>query len=145
MYRKGLLLQHLMIYHLTIRLDDAGLAQEAKAEAHHTAECLISALPYLLLEDPYALVDKNSPPVPTPGKAIGGMLVLHPLFMASTLMTELDENLSRHISKVLQWIGTEMGIGQGLVLAKANKLAISRRYLSDAHVIVWAGMILQPF
>ena len=144
-YRKGRLLQHLMIYHLATRLNDPKRAKEARLEAVATAESLISALPYLLLHDPRALIDGANPAlIPMPGKAIGGMLIMHPMFVASTFVQELGEKVTGHLKKVLEWIGTEIGIGQGSVLARASKLAVSRRYLSDAHIIVWAGMILRP-
>ncbi|KAI9709463.1 MAG: hypothetical protein M1820_003223 [Bogoriella megaspora] len=144
-YRKGRMLQYLMIYHLATHLYETRLAEEAQAEAILAAEGLISALPYLLLKDARALVDDADPALkPVPGKAIGGMMIMHLLFVASTFVNDLGENLTSYMKRVLEWIGTDMGIGQGSVLARASKLSVSRRYLSDAHIIVWAGMILQP-
>ncbi|KIW60934.1 hypothetical protein, variant [Exophiala xenobiotica] len=76
----------------------------------------------------------------TPGKSVGGLLILHPLTVSSTLSVVSPE-MQTHFRNCLAWIGDNMGIGQATLLAK-NPGGLPYNFIKDGHVLVWAGMLV---
>ncbi|KIW18641.1 hypothetical protein PV08_02930 [Exophiala spinifera] len=75
-----------------------------------------------------------------PGKSAGGLLLLHPLSVSSTLSVVSPE-MQTHFRNCLAWIGTNMGIGQATLLAK-HPTGLPYDFIKDGHVLVWAGMLI---
>ena len=56
-----------------------------------------------------------------PGRPVGGLLLLHPLCIASKLSI-VPPALQNYTRECLEWIATNMGIGQASLLAKVRKI-----------------------
>lgn len=116
---------------------------------------MISSIPYHLAYDMteyLKLVEGGAPAIP-PNRPVGGLLLLHPLYAAArSPVVSVPTRL--YLSKVLVWIGEQMGIGQADLLAqsakagdseeKGSKATMPFREMSDGHMLIWAGMLLQP-
>ncbi|KAI1614931.1 hypothetical protein EDD37DRAFT_402492 [Exophiala viscosa] len=75
-----------------------------------------------------------------PGRSVGGLLLLHPLFVASKRST-VSPDLRAYFRKCLAWVATHMGIGQAAIFAKdTDELPLG--FIRDGHVLVWAGMLI---
>ena len=55
----------------------------------------------------------------SPGKSVGGLLLMHRLFVASNLSVILPQ-AQAHMKECLAWIGTHMGISQGTLLSNVR-------------------------
>jgi hypothetical protein len=94
----------------------------------------------------------------TPGRSVGGLLLLHPLFVAS-MRSAVSPDLRAYFRRVLAWIAEHMGIGQAAIFAKVRPhlgrhpyylLTLSQgpgelplEFVRDGHVLVWAGMLIR--
>lgn len=93
-------------------------AQEYVADL---TQSILSSIPYLLSADLQAFV-KNVParsPL-VPGRPVGGLLLMHGLFLLST-MTIIDPKIKDYLKSCLVWLGDHMGIGQATVLSKVSR------------------------
>ena len=70
----------------------------------------------------------------TPGKSVGGLLILHPLTVSSTLSVVSPE-MQTHFRNCLAWIGDNMGIGQATLLAKVRDLLMASHRLSRRRLL----------
>ncbi|RVX66908.1 hypothetical protein B0A52_09032 [Exophiala mesophila] len=104
------------------------------------AEDMISSIPFHLVESlPDFIKDlSTSEQIKHPGRAIGGLLLTHPLHIASNLAF-LPEPTKQYMRDCLSWIGSCMGIGHASVLAEARE--INHDSLMSAIVIVWSGFL----
>ncbi|KIV87030.1 hypothetical protein PV11_02602 [Exophiala sideris] len=76
----------------------------------------------------------------TPGRSVGGLLLLHPLGVASKRST-VSPDLRAYFRKCLAWIAAHMGIGQAAIFAKdIDELPMG--FIKDGHALVWAGMLI---
>jgi hypothetical protein len=92
-------------------------AQEYVADL---TQSIVSSIPYLLSADLQAFV-KNVParsPL-VPGRTVGGLLLIHGLFLLSTLPI-IEPKVKDYLKDCLIWIGDHMGIGQAIVLSKVS-------------------------
>jgi hypothetical protein len=145
-FRKGRLLMLELISQLAMRFEEHDLVEHCRAEARVLATGLIAAIPYFLSADPSAFLPPRSPGTSVgpikPGRSVGGLLIVHPLYIASTF-TVIDGKMRAHMLHVLSWIGEELAIGQATVLA-GQPNDFQKQFLRDAHILVWAGMVNQP-
>ncbi|KAJ5217009.1 hypothetical protein N7468_010017 [Penicillium chermesinum] len=89
---------------------------------------ILSSVPYHLTEDLHDFVqhaDMQSS-ITTPGKIVGGLLLMQPLHVVSTLPV-VDSAIRDYMRRCLMWIGTNMGIGQACLMAKVFEIPIATR------------------
>ena len=86
-------------------------------------EDIISSIPFHLAEDLQAflrgLEKDDASTAMKPGRHVGGLLLMHPLYVASKLPIVLQQ-MREYLSDCLEWIATNMGIGQASLFAKVR-------------------------
>lgn len=104
------------------QLSEPEIQANAIAAAQEPVDSIVASIPYFLLQDPRAVLTSNKASLPTtsvPGRVVGGLLLLHPLYLLSTVTSSiLSSELRVHTLHCLDWIGKNMGIGQASLLAK---------------------------
>ncbi|KFA71345.1 hypothetical protein S40288_08961 [Stachybotrys chartarum IBT 40288] len=103
----------------------------------HT-EDIIASIPYHLAENLYEFLETPSDGIADPGKTLGGLLVMQPLYVASKVDC-IDESMRTYLRRSLQWIASNMGIGLAARLAEPEDVA--KELLLSACMITWAGFI----
>ena len=78
---------------------------------------ILSSVPYHLADNLYDFIKEGEREISDPGKALGGVLIMYPLFVASK-STYLPEETRCYLRRCLSWIAFNMGIGQAEVLAQ---------------------------
>ena len=92
---------------------------EKKSE--QVAKSIAASVPYHLIADFPQLI-RQLPTVPervAPGKSVGGLLLMHPIYVASTASL-LSPQLRGWMRQQLRWIGEKMGISQATLLANVR-------------------------
>ncbi|KAI1342726.1 putative C6 transcription factor [Xylariaceae sp. FL0016] len=134
----------LLLIHLCIEssgdADDKSLQIEYAQEADLIVEDVFASIPYHLTDN---LPEFTSEMVSDskemdPGRTLGGLLLLHPLYAVSRLPFISEERKS-HARMCLAWIEMKMGLGQAGVLVK--KVDIDRTYLISGFAIIWSGFL----
>jgi hypothetical protein len=132
--------------------------------AHHiraatdVVEDMITSVPYHLMDNlPAFLLElESASEIREPGRFLGGLLLMYPLYVASRLPF-LPEQMREYLRACLLWIGSRMGIGQATLLAKVGRChgidktkmltsfgqesGIDRDYLASGCMIVWSGFL----
>ncbi|TPR06040.1 hypothetical protein CAN33_0019425 [Aspergillus niger] len=113
-------------------------------QAHILIYDIVASIPYHLTNNLHAyqqdILSLNSPP--GVGRSVGGLLLLHPLFVLSTC-SAVPQPIQNHALKCLAWIGQHMGIGQGMLMSKGYT-SLPFQETAEGHVLIWAGMLLHP-
>ncbi|PWY81627.1 putative C6 transcription factor [Aspergillus sclerotioniger CBS 115572] len=106
--------------------------------ADHLCKELLSSIPYHLTEClPDFLRDTQSASrIQTPGRAVGGLLLMYPIFLLRQLSI-VPLEMQEYLAKCLEWIGINMGVGQASILAKVRKLVFF-----PGCMIIWTGFLL---
>lgn len=107
----------------------------------------------------YEQMIRSSNGSPHTGRAVGGLLLLHPLFVLATCSI-VPSPIHTYVTKCLAWIGENMGIGQAKLMSKVipppsilpfKYLTLSSlqgytslpfQEMAEGHVLIWAGMLL---
>lgn len=103
-------------------------------EAQKLALKMVASIPYFLSENVQVFADQSLASGPTssqaitPGPSVGGLLIMHTLYMVSKLSV-LDPMLKIYLKDCLAWIGRNMGIGQATMLAE-----VSLRFMSSVEM-----------
>jgi len=124
-YRKARLLLLNIIMRCYRRINDYANGPEIDALIHKdVAELtagIVSSIPYLLAADLQAFVENTNAELPplVPGRPIGGLLLMHALYVLLTLPM-VEARLKAYIRHCLAWIGTRMGIGQATILSRVR-------------------------
>lgn len=92
-----------------------GMLIRLQRDARALAIDIAASVPFHLTSRPYAV-----PAVESPGQPVGGLLLLHPLYVASTLHI-VPQELRIYFRRCLAWIGSNMAIGQASLLAKVPR------------------------
>ncbi|GKZ73482.1 hypothetical protein AnigIFM50267_010412 [Aspergillus niger] len=125
----------------TIRTDNVTRWEK---QAHILIYDIVASIPYHLTNNLHAyqqdILSLNSPP--GVGRSVGGLLLLHPLFVLSTC-SAVPRPIQNHALKCLAWIGQHMGIGQGMLMSKGYS-NLPFQETAEGHVLIWAGMLLHP-
>ncbi|KAL2802931.1 hypothetical protein BJX63DRAFT_437405 [Aspergillus granulosus] len=102
---------------------------------------IIASIPYHLTEDLRGFVARGgaNPEITNPGLPVGGLILLHPVYVASQLPV-VPVEMQEYMRKCIAWIGTHMGIGQACLLAEAPQ--IEGQYFACGCMIVWAGLLV---
>ncbi|KAL4938792.1 hypothetical protein BDV06DRAFT_214831 [Aspergillus oleicola] len=87
-----------------------------------------------------AAIASRSRPPPL-GRYVGGLLLLHPLYVLSTCLI-VPPYYQKYARRCLAWIGEHMGIGQATAMAKRDN-NILFQVMAEGHVLIWAGMLIQ--
>jgi hypothetical protein len=117
----------LLLAHLTMKLSATMEGNIDRVDfqhsAHRTAQDMIASVPYHLTDNLQAFVNgqANTREIPEPGRHLGGLLLMHPLYVASN-MPFLPEDMRQYLQDCLIWIGANMGIGQATLLAKVSAI-----------------------
>lgn len=95
------------------------------SEASRLVEDIVASIPYHLTDDLRLFIGGVAERELIPGRAVGGLLLMHPLFVASrvgTVRTEMRE----YLQESLLWIAANMGIGQAARFAKVSSFVYLR-------------------
>lgn len=111
------------------------LIKIVSSNQHHyiaTAQTLVgdiaASIPYHLTDNLQVFLREGKMET---GRGLGGLLLMHPLYVASMV----DESMRSW----LVWIAENMGIGQAGLLAKME--SVDMDYLESADMIIWAGFL----
>lgn len=94
---------------------------------------ILASIPYHLAEDLDGIVrcgskDKSF----EPGRPVGGLLLMHPIYIASTLSI-VPPDVREYLKDCLSWIGKHMGICQASLFAKVLFDPASLPFLASLH------------
>ncbi|KAL2813214.1 hypothetical protein BDW59DRAFT_178279 [Aspergillus cavernicola] len=105
---------------------------------------IIASIPYHLTNNPHDYQRAILSPSSSPGigRSVGGLLLLHPLYVLSTCSI-VPPPIHTYARKCLAWIGQYMGIGQGTLMSKGYT-SLPFQEMAEGHVLIWAGMLLHP-
>ncbi|KAF2228418.1 hypothetical protein EV356DRAFT_538131 [Viridothelium virens] len=110
-------------------------------DAHRLLQDMISSIPYHLTEDLHGFlraVEKNTV-VMHAGRDVGGLLLMHPLYIVSKLLI-VPPQMRDYMRSCLTWIGESMGIGQASLFAKDTEFR--KDYLTSGCMLAYAGLLL---
>ena len=84
---------------------------------------IVASIPYHLTDNLQVFLSETETimEITDPGKKLGGLLLLHPLFIASR-MSFLPQTVREYMQSCLAWIGSNMGLGQAALLAQVRIL-----------------------
>lgn len=83
------------------------------------ADDIVASIPYHLTSNlhDYLRAIASQKGTPGIGRCVGGLLLLHPLYVLST-SSVLHPAMKTYVKRCLAWIGEYMGIGQGTLMSK---------------------------
>lgn len=122
-YRKCRLKLLQVVVNCATRLDEkTSAAQKLEAEIQGLVDDMCASIPFHLAADLDGLSSDNAVSrLDAPGRPVGGLLLMYPLYIASTL--PIVPSAQRAWMKGrLRWIGTQMGIRQAAMLASVSTL-----------------------
>ncbi|GIJ92603.1 hypothetical protein Asppvi_001881 [Aspergillus pseudoviridinutans] len=92
---------------------------QEKVKAVQLIQDFTSSIPYHLVEDlhSFSASAQRGKPIEQPGKAVGGLLLMYPLYIASQISI-VPLELQDYFKRCLVWIRQNMGVGYASVLAK---------------------------
>lgn len=110
-----------LILKLSKLLNDNQEHTRQQKDALYLSEDIIASIPYHLSEDLQAFLREkgNNEEAMNPGRPVGGLLLMHPIYVASTLLI-VPQQMREYMRDCLAWIGTYMGIGQASIFAKVR-------------------------
>ncbi len=117
----------LLLVALIIKLSDTLGDNDSCVDHIHTAnrivKDMIASVPYHLTDNLQVFLSElaTSTEIKKPGRSLGGLLLMHPLYVASK-MPFLPENMREYMRRCLTWIGSNMGFGQATLLAKVREV-----------------------
>jgi hypothetical protein len=88
--------------------------------AKTTIEAMIASVPYHLTDNLYSFLDGPKMDITEPGRTLGGLLLMYPLYIASRVPL-IPEPTADYLQRCLFWIASNMGIGQADWLAKVPR------------------------
>jgi hypothetical protein len=121
-YRKNQLLILNSIILCSRRLVKGSSCHEEKFQVDELLSDLLAAVPFHLvsnLTDVVEQVDSGFEPKIVPGRSIGGLLLMHPLYVTSHLSV-VHPRIHAQLRDCLSWIGTHMGLGEATMLSSVR-------------------------
>ncbi|RDW69212.1 hypothetical protein BP6252_08232 [Coleophoma cylindrospora] len=114
------------------------------AEIQELTLDITASIPYHLADNLQEFFDQSlssdgTMRVIVPGRSVGGLFLMHTLYMVATLSIA-DPALKEYFKDCLAWIGRNMGIGQATMLSETTHLDL-QGFITEAHVLIWAGML----
>lgn len=99
--------------------------------ANHIVEDIFASIPYHLADNLPVFVERSRhEEAIDPGRTLGGLLLMHPLYAISKC-SFLSEESREYARDCLRWIGDEMGIGQAGLMANVSRYLIQSS--SNSH------------
>ncbi|KAF2108886.1 hypothetical protein BDV96DRAFT_254873 [Lophiotrema nucula] len=134
-----LLLGHLLMK-FTSTIYDQDSNRNTTSTTYRLVEDIFASIPYHLTDNLPAFVDgmRTSEQI-QPGKHLGGLLLMHPLYVVANL-SSLGPEVRRYARRCLEWIGENHGLGQATLLARRSDL--DREYLSSGLMLIWSGFAM---
>lgn len=137
----------LILIHHIIKVSETHVGPGSYLEHIRTAnritEDIAASIPYHLAENLQEFLNEQESSrgrgITEPGRFLGGLLLIHPLYVASR-MWFVDERIREYFRGCLMWIGENMGIGQAGLFAKAED--IDRNYIASGWMIIWSGFFI---
>jgi hypothetical protein len=117
----------LLLVALIIKLSDSLGDNESCIDHIHAAnrivKDMVASVPYHLADNLQVFLSElaTSTEITKPGRLLGGLLLMHPLYVASK-MPFLPEKMQEYMRRCLTWIGSNMGFGQATLLAKVREV-----------------------
>jgi hypothetical protein len=128
-FRAARLLLLAFILDLSDRLGKTDTCVDHMYIANCIVKDMVASIPYHLAENLQHFLNKPARGTVDPGRSLGGLLLMHPLYVA-TQMPFLPEKMHAYMQKCLAWIGSNMGLGQATLLAKV-------RGINDMPLLLW--------
>lgn len=129
-YRKVRLMILNVIIRCSKRLEERNGAHNEKLQFDELSSDMVASIPFHLCQDITKFmiqVETDIYSAMTPGKSLGGLLLMHPLFVTSNLAATSPQ-LQACMKDCLSWFGTNMGIGEATLLSKVRIRSCSRCY-----------------
>lgn len=111
-----------MLVTLSYELNDGRASDVYTEAANRLVGDIIASIPYHLTDNLHAFLDDrrlNLGVIKERGKTLGGLLLIHPLYIASRVPF-LPEDTRQYLKRCLLWIGSNMGVGQATLLAHVS-------------------------
>lgn len=126
-----------LILNLSEILNDNQNHTREKQDAMCLVEDIISSIPYHLTDDLHIFLSDmgRSAQTMNPGRSVGGLLLMHPMYVVSKVST-VPEEVRKYMKECLVWIGTYMGIGQAATFAKVCDSCVDRRHADLKYRLV---------
>lgn len=101
---------------------------QPQLDAQRIAEAIAASVPFHLMADAqeYVHLVQTGLKEASPGRPVGGLLMLYPLHVAAEC-TAVSQELRHFMKRQLKWIGKVMGIGQARLLSNASALQLGTR------------------
>ncbi|GFF34497.1 hypothetical protein IFM46972_04252 [Aspergillus udagawae] len=128
-----------MISRLKAMQPDEEDDDQEKSKAVQLIQDFTSSIPYHLVEDLHSFsanVQRGNT-IEQPGRAVGGLLLIYPLYIASQLSI-VPLELQDYFKRCLVWIGQNMGLGYASLLAKTH---FHIGDLAAGCMIVYGGLL----
>lgn len=113
-------------------------------KAQLLADAIVASIPYHLtsnLQDYFSMITSKKGALEI-GHSVGGLLLLHPLYVLST-SSILNTQMRSYVKGCLAWIGQYMGIGQGTLMSKV--IASKVPGTANKDLIIYRGIPLSHF
>ena len=108
-----------LILRLSSVLDDNTNHDTDNGEALRLVDDMMASIPFHLSEDLQVFLREREDhtKITNPGRAVGGLLLMHSIYIASHLEI-FPLEMREYFKRCLIWIGQRMGIGQATFLAQ---------------------------
>lgn len=134
-------------------------------ESQGVADDIAASVPFHLvanLDETLQNIKTKNPGDIRPQKALGGLFLMYPLYIAATL-PPIPSSQQEWMKARLIWIGKHMGIGEAVILANVSNsilvtwaltvlintpqsgMSILHETIKDGHTLVFAGSLIQPY
>lgn len=123
-YRKNRFLILDLIVCCSKRLESGNDYNDEKLQVEELVVDVMASIPFHLAENFATFAEQAYGSLEltiVPGKSIGGLLIMHPLFVISHLSV-VSPQFQAQMRDCLAWIGSHMGIGEATVLSSVKKL-----------------------
>lgn len=115
--RSAHLLLIVLILRISADLNETDGIQEYLHTAMMSIDAMVSSIPYHLTDNLYTFLDGSKKDIAEPGRALGGLLPMYPVYIASRVPL-IPAPMADYLRSCLGWIASDMGIGQAERLAK---------------------------
>ncbi|KAH8676436.1 hypothetical protein BGZ60DRAFT_372142 [Tricladium varicosporioides] len=121
-------------------LKEYNISHEHMGNTNSIVQDIMASIPYHLTDNLHAFIDQSegNQEITDPGKFLGGLLLMHPLYIVSELPLVSDD-MKLYVRKCLMWIGNNMGFGQATLLA--NTPGIDKEFLISGCLLIWSGFL----
>lgn len=127
-----------LIVKLSKILNDSDNQNREHEAAVRLVEDIVSSIPFHLEESLQVFLrdmgNENIKAVINPGRSVGGLLLMHPIYIASKLSI-VPQQMREYLEVCLDWIATYMGIGQASLLAKVGVRSYAGKDQGLYHIV----------